>query len=193
LKYIIALSLSFALLTGCKSTEELTPVSKIKQGVAKEGTLANAKLILDAKAGLEKVIGATINDSELLKFVIQQPVGEVGSRSWREMWIIKKADEASQFLITFKEVGLGGADFEIKKMNESTAREDCPTTVNGFEQGQSNLFIKECLGTPDHVDQNPDGRYVYLYNRPNGIVVTYLFSKENKFTKFTAYQDTNKT
>jgi hypothetical protein len=193
LKYIIALSLSFALLTGCKSTEALTPISKIKPGVAKEGTLANTKLISDAKAGLEKVVGASINESELLKFVIQQPVGEDGSRSWREMWIIKKADEATQFLITFKEVGLGAADFEIKKMNESTANKDCPKSVNGFEQGQSNLFIKECLGTPDHIDQNPDGRYVYLYNRPNGIVVTYLFSKENKFTKFTAYQDTNKT
>jgi len=185
--------LSFALLTGCKSTGELTPVSKIKPGVAKEGTLANAKLISDAKAGLEKVVGGTINDSELLKFVIQQPVGEVGSRSWREKWIIKKTNEATQFLITFKEVGLGAADFEIKKMNESTAKTDCPKSVNGFEHGQSNLFIKECLGTPDHIDQNPDGRYVYLYNRPNGIVVTYLFSKENKFTKLTAYQDTNKT
>jgi hypothetical protein len=144
LKYIIALSLSFLLLTGCKSTEGLSPVSKIKSGVAKEGSLANAKLILDAKAGLEKIVGATINDSELLKFVIQQPVGEVGSRSWREMWVINKTDAASQYLITFKEVGLGAADFEIKEMNENTANKDCPKSINGFEQGQSNLFIKGC-------------------------------------------------
>ena len=109
------------------------------------------------------------------------------------MWIVKKANESTQFLITFKESGLGAADFEIKIMNDKSARNDCPKSVNGFETGQSNLFIKKCLGTPDYIDQNPDGRYVYLYNRPNGIVVTYLFSKENKFTKFTAYQDTNKT
>jgi hypothetical protein len=192
LKYIIALSLSFLLLTGCKSTEGLAPVSKIKSGVAKEGSLANAKLILDAKAGLEKIVGATINDSELLKFVIQQPVGEVGSRSWREMWVIKKTDAASQYLITFKEVGLGAADFEIKEMNENTAKKDCPKSINGFEQGQSNLFIKGCLGTPDHIDQNPDGRYVYLYNRPDGVAITYLFSQENQLTKTSVYQK-NKT
>ncbi|UAA39236.1 hypothetical protein KIH87_02405 [Paraneptunicella aestuarii] len=192
MKYIIALSLSLVLLSGCKSTEELTPVSKIKPGVAKEGTLANTKLISDATAGLEKITGASINDSELLKFVIQHPVGNVGSRSWREMWIIKKKNEATQFLITFKESGLDAADFEITKMNEKTSKKDCPQSLGGFEMGQSNVFIKECLGTPDYIDQNPDGRYVYLYNKPNGVVVTYLFSKENKFTKFAAYQDTNK-
>lgn len=80
MKYIIALSFVLALVSGCKSTEKLTPVSQIKPGVAKEGTLANAKLISDAKAGLENVFGSKIKDSELLKFVIQQPVGEAGSR-----------------------------------------------------------------------------------------------------------------
>ena len=116
MKYIIALSVALALISGCKSTEKLTPVSQIKPGVAKEGTLANDKLISDAKAGLEQVVGSVINDSELLKFVIQQPVGEVGSRSWREIWIIRTSENTSQYLMTFTESGLNAADFVIKPM-----------------------------------------------------------------------------
>ena len=116
MKYIIALSVALALISGCKSTEKLTPVSQIKPGVANEGTLANDKLISDAKAGLEQVVGSVINDSELLKFVIQQPVGEVGSRSWREIWIIKTSENTSQYLMTFTESGLNAADFVIKPM-----------------------------------------------------------------------------
>ena len=116
MKYIIALSVALALISGCKSTEKLTPVSQIKPGVAKEGTLANDKLISDAKTGLEQVVGSVINDSELLKFVIQQPVGEVGSRSWREIWIIKTSENTSQYLMTFTESGLNAADFVIKPM-----------------------------------------------------------------------------
>ena len=142
---------------------------------------------------METLTGTTIDDSELLKFVIQQPVGETGSRSWREVWVIKKTNDATQFLITFKEVGLGAADFEIKEMSESQAKKDCPNSVSKFKQGQSNLFVKGCLGEPDNINQNPDGRYIYFYYRPKGVVLTYLFSQENEFTKFTVYQDENKT
>ncbi|MBE0370379.1 hypothetical protein [Pseudoalteromonas aurantia] len=105
------------------------------------------------------------------------------------MWVVKKANEVTQYLITFKEVGLGSANFEITKMYENTTRKECPKSVDGFDQGQSNLFIKVCLGTPDYIDHNSDGRYVYLYHRPNGIALTYLFNKENKLTKLSVYQD----
>lgn len=192
MKYVIALSLSFAILTGCKSTEGLAPVSQIKPGVAKEGTLANVKLISDAKAGLEKVVGTTVNDSELLKFVIQQPVGEVGSRSWREMWIVNKSNESTQFLITFKEVGLGAADFEIQKMNDKTANKDCPSKPGHFEKGNdTSQFIENCLGKPNNIDKNPDGRYIYFYYFPDGLILTYLFGENDKLTKINAYQDNN--
>lgn len=192
MKYMIIFSVIFIFLTGCKSTQELKPVSQISPSTAKEGSLANPKLISDATAGIQKLTDSQIKSSEILKFVIQQPVGEVGFRSWREMWIVKSQGDDNQFLITFKEAGLDAADFEIKVMNKSASNTNCPTSVSDFKQGQSNLFIKECLGEPDYIDQNPDGRYVYLYNRPNGVVVTYLFSPENQFTKFTAYQDKNK-
>ncbi|WP_052262494.1 hypothetical protein [Pseudoalteromonas luteoviolacea] len=192
MKYVIAFSLSFIILTGCKSPEGLAPVSNIKPGVAKEGTLANTQLILDAKVGLEKIVGTTINDSELLKFVIQQPTGKAGARSWREMWVIKKSKNTSQYLLTFKEVGLGSASFEIKQMDKRSAMDDCPQSVSDFKKGQTNLFIKGCLGEPDNINQNPDGRYIYFYYRSKGVVLTYLFNSENELIKFKAYQEKNK-
>jgi hypothetical protein len=122
MNFKLILAISVLLISGCKATNELEPVSKVKPGVAKEGSLANQKLISDATASLEKIVGDSINDSgtEILKFVIQQPVGEVGSRSWREMWIVKSPNNGIQFLITFKEAGTGTADFEIKQMGKKS-------------------------------------------------------------------------
>ena len=81
MKHMAVVPLFIALLTGCKTTENLAPVSQIAPGVAKEGSLANETLAADTKARLEEVINSAIDSSELLKFVIQQPVGEVGSRA----------------------------------------------------------------------------------------------------------------
>jgi hypothetical protein len=122
MKLKLILAISVLLISGCKATSELEPVSKVKPGVAKEGSLANQKLISDATAGLKKIVGGSINnpDTEILKFVIQQPVGEIGSRSWREMWIVKSPSNGAQFLITFKEAGTGAADFEIKQMGKKS-------------------------------------------------------------------------
>ncbi len=102
MKFKLILVISILLVSGCKATNEHEPVSRVKPGVAKEGSLANQKLITDATASLEKIVGETINDSntKILKFAIQQPVGEVGSRSWKEMWIVKTPDSDQRFLIT---------------------------------------------------------------------------------------------
>ena len=78
-------------------------------GVSKEGSLANEKLISDATAGLEKIIGRSVYDAESLKFVIQQLVGKTDALLWREMWIAKTSESQTQFLMIFKEVGLGTA------------------------------------------------------------------------------------
>jgi outer membrane protein assembly factor BamE (lipoprotein component of BamABCDE complex) len=190
MKYTIFLFLSFLLLSGCKSTEKLTPVSQIKPGVSKEGSLANERLISDATAGLEKIIGRSVDDAELLKFVIQQPVGKTGARSWTEMWIVKSPESQTQFLMTFKEVGLSAADFEIKPMNTTAQKSDCPNSVSKFVTGQSNEFVKKCLGEPDNVDNNQDGRFIYFYHREKGVVLTYLFNKNKELTKYSAYQKT---
>lgn len=110
---LVALSL-----TGCQSNGQLKPVSQVKPGVAEQGTLANSKLVADTTAALEKLpqghnvqVGAII-----LKFVVQKPVGQPGSRSWREMWIADPQGNAKQFLITFNETGANAADFRIQPM-----------------------------------------------------------------------------
>lgn len=188
MKYIASILFTLLFLNGCKSTETLKPVSQIQPGVASEGTLANQILIDDAIAGLQRLTGKAVNPSEVLKFVIQQPVGKVGSRAWREMWIIKSPDSAEQFLMTFKEAGTGAADFEIKPMNAQAGNSECPSPADDFKEGQPNTLVKSCLGQPDYIDQNPDGRYVYLYHRPNGLVVAYLFSPEDTLIRISVFQ-----
>ncbi len=71
---------------------------------------------------------------------------------------------------SIKESGLGAADFDIKPISESVKNTNCPKSISGFENGQSNLFVKNCLGKPSNIDQNPDGRYIYFYYRPKGVV-----------------------
>jgi hypothetical protein len=103
------------MLFGCATSNELPPISQIKPSVAEEGSLANEQLIADATAGL--IASANIQaDAKIIKFVIQQPVGTAGQRAWREMWIVSPESNSMRFIITFKEVGLNAADFEIKKM-----------------------------------------------------------------------------
>ena len=102
-------------LFGCATSNELPPISKIKPSVAKEGSLANDKLIADATAGLVESENIQEN-AKIIKFVIQQPVGSAGQRAWREMWIVSPESNPMQFIITFKEAGLNAADFEIQKM-----------------------------------------------------------------------------
>ena len=91
----------------------------MKPTISSEGSLANEKLIFDTTAGLQKLLGesAITSETKILKFVIQPPVGNPGTRAWREFWIVSSQGTDAQFLITFKEVDLGAADFEIKKVN----------------------------------------------------------------------------
>lgn len=111
----IILAATIVMLFGCANSNELAPISKIKPAVAKEGSLANEKLIADATAGLIKLAGIQA-DAKIIKFVIQQPVGSVGERAWREMWIVSPDGNSMKFIMTFKEAGLNAADFEIQKM-----------------------------------------------------------------------------
>jgi len=116
MKFSLAIILVALFITGCQSSGDLKPVSKIKPSVAEEGSLANEKLIADTTVGLRKVAGGSVIDSnsKILKFVIQQPVGKVGERAWRELWIVDPEGKSLQYIITFKEAGLGAADFEIQ-------------------------------------------------------------------------------
>ncbi len=117
----LALSLAF-LCIGCQSSGELKPVSQLAPGVAEEGSLANQQLIRDTTAGLASAIkdSEITSETKVLKFVIQQPVGEPGSRAWREMWVVDPEGLSRSFLITFRESGLGAANFEIQQMQNQT-------------------------------------------------------------------------
>ena len=118
MKYI-TLVLAVALLTACQANGQLKPVSQIKPGVAQEGSLANTKLIGDTTNALMNLPNnyRISPDAQILKFVIQQPVGSVGERTWREMWVAKNSDSSKSYIITFTEKGLGAADYAIEPMN----------------------------------------------------------------------------
>jgi len=114
-KFIAIMIMTSMMLFGCASSNELPPISKINPSVAEEGSLANEKLIADARAGL--IESANIkSDTKIIKFVIQQPMGSAGERAWREMWIVSPESNSMRFIITFRETGLNSADFEIQKM-----------------------------------------------------------------------------
>ena len=115
MKLITIIILSGMMLFGCANSNELPPISQIKPSVAKEGSLANQKLIADTTAGLIQLANIKAED-KIIKFVIQQPVGAAGQRAWREMWIVNPESNSMRFIITFREAGLDAANFEIQKM-----------------------------------------------------------------------------
>ena len=112
---VVLAIVSLVVAAGCASnSSDLKPVSQIPAGVASEGSLANEKLVADTMAGLNQISqGRIALDTDVARFVIQQPVGDAGSRAWRELWVIDPEAEPEQFIITFHETGLGSATFEI--------------------------------------------------------------------------------
>jgi len=113
LRLIALFSISIAVI-GCQASNQLTPLSQVKAGVAEEGTLANAILIQDTESALRKVSG--LPESKIIKFIIQQPVGKPGLKAWREIWVTNPDSNPQQYIITFKEDGAGSANFEIQTM-----------------------------------------------------------------------------
>lgn len=179
-------------LAGCQSSGQLEPISKIKPNVASEGSLANEKLISDATAGLQKILGesAITPETKILKFVIQQPVGNPGTRAWREMWVVSSKGADTKFLVTFKETGLGSADFEIKSLAvTSNTPESCPKTIADYKAGETtSQLVKSCLGLPLHENHNPDGRYVYLYRNDTATIIAFLFDTSGKLIRTQDYK-----
>ncbi|MGV6825348.1 MAG: hypothetical protein ACWA5Q_00070 [bacterium] len=115
-KIVLIAALLVVTLAGCESNGGLKPVSKVQPGVAKEGTLVNEKLLVDTTTALENLPnGLSVSpNSRILKFVIQQPVGNPGARAWREFWVANPEESPKQFLITFTENGSNSASFEIQ-------------------------------------------------------------------------------
>ncbi|MBY6106251.1 hypothetical protein KUW19_07065 [Ferrimonas balearica] len=115
MKSLIAMFAVSALLVGCVASDGLGPISQIQPVVSKEGSLANSTLIADATAALRDA-QAVEPDMKIVKFVIQQPVGDEGQRAWREIWVVNPEGNLRQFIMTFKETGQSGAEFTIDEM-----------------------------------------------------------------------------
>lgn len=84
-------------------------------GAIREGTLANGKLISDAKVGVATRV-AILGCSEpktIQKFVIAMPEGEVGARHWKEQWVIGGCGNKYPINIEFREDGANAAYWSI--------------------------------------------------------------------------------
>lgn len=112
---LLAVSVLGMMLSACAPSDPsgLPPISSIPPTTTKEGSLANKALTQDATQAIRKVTGSS---GALVKFVIQQPVGPVGKKAWREVWVHEPKGLEQSFILTFREDGQGSADFEIEKM-----------------------------------------------------------------------------
>jgi len=112
MKYFIPLTVS-VILVSC-GTQTLSPLSQAPPIVSKEGTLANPVLARDASLALRKIMNG--QNKQVIKFVIQKPVGRTGAKAWREMWIFDPQGQKRNFVMTFQEDGQGSANFSIRPM-----------------------------------------------------------------------------
>ncbi|MCS4250752.1 MULTISPECIES: hypothetical protein [unclassified Pseudomonas] len=179
-------------LSGCQSSGDIDPAQKNKINFS-EGTLANEKLTSDTNAGLKKILGGfeITPQTNILKTVIQQPVGSPGVSAWREMWIVDSPGAVEKFVITFNETGAGGTDFQIKRLNQPnpTPSESCPKTFGDYKAGElTSQEVQSCLGSPSHENYNPDGRYVYLYKLKTNTILAFVFDKSGMLLNTRGYK-----
>ena len=89
---------------------------QIPAGAIKKGSLSNQKLISDA------MVGAAVKVSELgcdtpetfIPYVSQLPNGQIGSRTWQEIWVVSGCDREYPVTIDFREDGAGAASWTIE-------------------------------------------------------------------------------
>src|SRR5690348_1254388 len=63
----------------------------------------------------------------------------------------------------------------------------CPGTVDGFIPNDATAAeVKHCLGAPNHVDNQADGRYSYTYLLEHGVTATFLFSSAGRLISVTS-------
>ena len=90
---------------------------KLPAGAMKKGTLANAKLIRDAKMGVVSkvaVMGCT-KPGDFEPYVVAMPSGAVGQRRWKEVWMVSGCGKEYPVNIEFYEDGPNAANWTIPK------------------------------------------------------------------------------
>jgi len=82
----------------------------LPDGAIKRGTLANAKLIIDAKLGVAAKVESMgcAKPERVESYIAAMPAGPVGQRQWKELWVISGCDSRYPVNIEFKESGQGG-------------------------------------------------------------------------------------
>ena len=108
------LAISLFILTAL--TSNLVYAKALPKGAIKEGSLSNQKLIGDAKAGVAAQVATQgCNKPEKVDFfVMQQPQGEVGSRYWKELWVVEGCKKSYPIKVKFQE-DTTGATWIIEK------------------------------------------------------------------------------
>jgi hypothetical protein len=70
------------------------------------------------------------------------------------------------------------------------SKPSCPKQLDEFAVGVASADdIRRCNGAPKTQDNNPDGRFTYLYELRNGIMIVYLFGQDRLLIRTRAYQN----
>lgn len=100
------------LLAGSQLTQA---ADNLPPGAIQRGTLANAKLIQDAKVGVASKVASlgcsSLGDVET--YVLAMPTGPVGKRTWKELWIVSGCNKKYPVTIEFATDG-PDADWTIR-------------------------------------------------------------------------------
>lgn len=88
----------------------------LPEGVIQAGSLANERLIHDAMIGVAaKVAGQGCSSPEnFTPYIMAMPVGDVGVRRWRELWVVKGCGHEYPIKLGFMESGLDAADWFVE-------------------------------------------------------------------------------
>jgi len=112
MRALIYFGLLVAIALTAFSNDEVLP-----EGTIKKGSLANAKLIADAKLGVAAKVGVMgcAKPERLEPYVVAMPAGVPGQRQWKELWIVSGCNSKFPVHIEFTESGPGAADWTIRK------------------------------------------------------------------------------
>ncbi|MGR5212743.1 hypothetical protein ACPV4A_19530 [Vibrio rotiferianus] len=90
--------------------------SALPEGAIQEGSLSNQKLIQDAMVGVVAEVATRGCESpeNFLPYVKALPQGEIGSRYWREIWVVKGCEKTYPINLYFSEDGVGAANWVIE-------------------------------------------------------------------------------
>jgi len=107
----------FATLYGLYTLSAAAQAAPLPKGAIRAGSLANPKLIQDAKMGVAAKV-ATLGCSKpetLEPFVMAMPAGQVGSRRWRELWLVGGCGKRYPVTLDFSEDGPNAANWTIHR------------------------------------------------------------------------------